>query len=148
MDSLLSLQALFWFGWILSVALFLSFSTTWGFDFFTKRRSMLDSALPAGLNAHQAAGLVLRLLRGEPLETVSREGQIPSIELERLQHIFVEHGTRGFLVQGESRDHQLLLARAKIGELVLRLELAEELIRKSGLLEEWEKHSQTQRWQT
>jgi hypothetical protein len=36
---------------------------------------------------------------------------------------------------------ELTLARAKIGELMMRLELAEHLIEKRGLTDEWRKHT-------
>ena len=38
-----------------------------------------------------------------------------------------------------SEERELTLARAKIGELMMRLELAEHLIEKRGLADEWKK---------
>jgi hypothetical protein len=39
--------------------------------------------------------LVLGLLRGEALDAVSRESQIPAHELESWKRAFLEHGARG-----------------------------------------------------
>jgi transposase len=39
--------------------------------------------------------LVLRLLRGEPLDAVSRESQVPAHELESWKRVFLETGARG-----------------------------------------------------
>ena len=38
--------------------------------------------------------LVLRLLRGEALDAVSREGQVPAHELEAWKRVFLEEGVR------------------------------------------------------
>jgi hypothetical protein len=67
--------------------------------------------LPERWSAQRKTELVLRLLRGEPLDAVSRESQVPARELT--------------------------LARAKVGELTMRLELAEYLIEKRGFGDEW-----------
>ena len=37
-------------------------------------------------------------------------------------------------------EREFTLARAKIGELMMRLELAEDLIEKRGFTDEWKKH--------
>jgi hypothetical protein len=39
--------------------------------------------------------LVLRLLRGEPLDAVSRESQVPAHELEGWKRVFLDAGGRG-----------------------------------------------------
>lgn len=41
------------------------------------------------------AGLVLRLLRGETLDAVSEDSQVPTHEIEQWKHLFIEAGTRG-----------------------------------------------------
>src|SRR5215469_14808751 len=84
--------------------------------------------LPERWSIQRKAELVLRLLRGEGLDAVSRESQVPAHELESWKRIFLEQGSR-----------ELTLARAKIGELMMRLELAEHLIEKRGLTDEWKK---------
>ena len=43
----------------------------------------------------------------------------------------MEQGKRGLRTKAEPEERELILARAKIGELMMRLELAEDLIEKS-----------------
>ena len=95
--------------------------------------------LPERWSAQRKTELVVRLLRGEALDAVSRESQVPAHELESWKRIFLEHGTRGLRVRGEPEERELTLARAKIGELMMRLELAEHLIEKRGLTDEWKR---------
>lgn len=82
---------------------------------------------------------MLRLLRGEALDAVSRESQVPAHELEAWKRVFLEHGMRGLKSRGEPEERELTLARAKIGEWMMRLELAEHLIEKRGFADEWKK---------
>jgi len=83
--------------------------------------------------------LVLRLLRGEPVDAVSRESQVPAHELESWKRVFLETGARGLKSRTEPEERELTLARAKIGELMMRLELAEHLIEKRGFTDEWKR---------
>ena len=83
--------------------------------------------------------LVLRLLRGEPLDAVSRESQVPAHELEGWKRVFLEAGGRGLKSRSDPGERELTLARAKVGELTMRLELAEYLIEKRGLMDEWKR---------
>jgi hypothetical protein len=39
--------------------------------------------------------------------------------------------------RAEAEERELILARAKIGELMMRLELAEDFIDKRGFTDEW-----------
>ena len=39
----------------------------------------------------------------------------------------------------EPEERELILARAKIGELMMRLELAEDLVEKRGFTDEWKR---------
>jgi hypothetical protein len=95
------------------------------------------SELPERWSARQKTEVVLRLLRGEALDAVSRESQVPAHELESWKRIFLETGARGLKSRAEPEERELTLARAKIGELMMRLELAELLIEKRGLADEW-----------
>jgi len=95
--------------------------------------------LPERWSVQRKAELVLRLLRGEALDAVSRESQVPAHELESWKRIFLEQGTRGLKTRSEPEERELTLARAKIGELMMRVELAEHLIEKRGLTDEWKK---------
>jgi transposase len=83
--------------------------------------------------------VVLRLLRGEPLDHVSRETQVPAHDLERWQRQFLEAGQRGLRTKADPEERELTLAKAKLGELMMRLELAEVLLEKRGLMDEWKR---------
>ena len=95
--------------------------------------------LPERWSVQRKTELVLRLLRGEALDAVSRDSQVPAHELEGWKRVFLETGTRGLKTRAEPEARDLTLARAKIGELMMRLELAELLIEKRGLADEWKK---------
>ena len=97
--------------------------------------------LPERWSASRKTELVLRLLRGEPLDAISRQSQVPAHELESWQRVFLEQGTRGLRIRGEPEERELTLARAKIGELMMRLELAEGLIEKRGFTDEWKRRA-------
>ena len=92
--------------------------------------------LPERWSVQRKTELVLRLLRGEDLEPC-RGSQVPAHELERWQRIFLEQGKRGLRTKAEPEERELILARAKIGELMMRQELAEDLIEKRGFTDEW-----------
>src|SRR5919197_1702791 len=89
------------------------------------------SELPERWSVQRKTELVLRLLRGEPLDAVSRESQVPAHELESWKRVFLETGARGLKTRRDPEKRELTLARAKIGELMMKLELAEHLIEKS-----------------
>src|SRR5437870_13270080 len=95
--------------------------------------------LPERWSVHRMTELVLRLLRGETLDAVSRESQVPAHELESWKRMFLETGARGLKTRTDPDERELTLARAKIGELMMKLELAEYLIEKRGLTDEWKK---------
>jgi transposase len=96
--------------------------------------------LPERWSIQRKAELVLRLLRGEALDAVSRESQVPAPELEAWKRVFLEAGARGLKSRSDPEERELTLARAKIGELMMRLELAEHLMEKRGFTDEWKKH--------
>jgi transposase len=95
--------------------------------------------LPERWSAQRKMELVLRLLRGEPLEAVSRESQVPAHELESWKRVVLEAGARGLKIRSDPEERELTLARAKVGELTMRLELAEYLIEKRGFADEWKR---------
>jgi len=95
--------------------------------------------LPERWSVQRKTELVLRLLRAEGLDAVSRESQVPAPELESWTRAFLDAGARGLKTRAEPEERELTLARAKIGELMMRLELAELLIEKRGLAEEWKR---------
>lgn len=95
--------------------------------------------LPERWSVQRKTELVLRLLRGDGLDAVSRESQVPAHELESWKRMFLETGTRGLRTRADPEERELTLARAKIGELMMRLELAEDLIEKRGFADEWKR---------
>lgn len=99
------------------------------------------NGLPAQWTVPRETDLVLRLFRGEPLDAVSRESQVPAHELESWKHVFLEAGTRGLKRHVEQEERKRIRMRAKVGELMMWLELAEDLIEKRGLLDEWKKRN-------
>ncbi len=52
---------------------------------------------------------------------------------------FLEAGARGLKNRSDPEERELTLARAKVGELTMRLELAEYLIEKRGFADEWKR---------
>ena len=95
--------------------------------------------LPERWSAQRKTELVLRLLRGEPLDAVSRESQVPAPRTGELEARVPGDRHPGAEDAREPEERELTLARAKIGELMMRLELAEHLIEKRGLADEWKR---------
>src|SRR5262249_46453824 len=96
-----------------------------------RRRPSRRNCLSVGASSERPNWL--RLLRGEALDAVPRESQVPAHELENWKRVFLETGARGLKTRSDPEERELTLARAKIGELMMRLELAEYLIEKRGL---------------
>ena len=71
------------------------------------------------------------------LEHDERQGR--ANEHGQWNRVFVEQGKRGLRTKAEPEERELTLARAKIGELMMRLELAEDLIEKRGFTDEWKR---------
>lgn len=92
--------------------------------------------LPERWSAKAKSEVVLRLLRGEAVEAVSREVQVPAHELEAWRRVFLEGGMAGLRSRGDPEVRAVKQAQAKVGELAMRLELAEMLLEKRGYGEE------------
>ena len=58
------------------------------------RTSPRQEGFPERWSARRKTEIVLRLLRGEDLEAVSREIQVPPQELEDWRRLFLEKGSR------------------------------------------------------
>ena len=97
-----------------------------------------DSAaeLPERWSAKAKMEMVLRLLRGEAVDAVSREIQVPADELEQWRRDFLDGGLTKLKRRTEGTDRALREAQAKIGELTMELELVEMLLEKRGYTEE------------
>lgn len=75
--------------------------------------------------------IVLRLVRGEAIDEVARESQVPVHELEEWRRVFLESGQQGLKRHGldpEAREVRRL--QAKVEEMTMRLDLAEHLLEK------------------
>lgn len=89
--------------------------------------------VPERWSAGRKAEIVLRLLRGEDLGVLSRETQQPAHILEEWRRAFIEGGNAKLRSRsGEDSDRDLVRARAKVGELTMKLELVEGLLEKRG----------------
>ena len=58
--------------------------------------------MPDRWSAQRKTELLLRLLRGQPLDAVSRESQVPAHELEGWKRVFLEAGGRGLKSRSEA----------------------------------------------
>lgn len=92
-----------------------------------------DAELPERWSAKRKAEIVLRLLRGEDLGALSREVKVPASEIEEWRRAFLEGGEVGLKRRlGDPLERELVRTRAKLGEVMMRLELSEDLLEKRG----------------
>jgi hypothetical protein len=105
-----------------------------------KPNEQIREDLPERWSAQRKMEVVLRLLRGEDLGELSREVQVPAPELENWRRVFLESGVNGLKRRsGDPLERELDRTRAKLGEVMMRLELAEGLLEKRGYAEELKK---------
>jgi len=88
--------------------------------------------IPERWSAQRKTELVVRLLRGEPLDAVARDSQVPAHELEEWRRVFLEGGTQTLKKRVDPEERELKRVQAKLGEVLMRLELAEGLLEKKG----------------
>ena len=89
--------------------------------------------IPERWSAQRKTELVVRLLRGEPLDAVARESQVPAHELEEWRRVFLDGGMQHLKRRvADPEERELRRVQAKLGEVMMRLELAEDLIEKKG----------------
>jgi hypothetical protein len=69
--------------------------------------------VPERWSAQRKTELVLRLLRGESLESVSRESQVPAHELESWQRTFLAGGAQSLKRHTDPEERELVRTRAK-----------------------------------
>jgi transposase len=99
-----------------------------------------ERPLPERWSARLKSEVVLRLLRGEDLGDVSREVQVPAHELEEWRRVFLESGLQGLRRRGgDPVEKDLVRTRAKLGETMMKLELAQDLLEIRGYGEELRK---------
>ena len=79
---------------------------------------------------------VLRLLRGEDLDTVSRESKVTAAKLTEWREAFLASGMAGLKArETDARDEEIERLKAVLGEMTMRCELQRDAIRrlKAGL---------------
>lgn len=79
---------------------------------------------------------VLRLLRGEDLDTVSRESKVTAAKLTEWREAFLASGMAGLKApETDARGEQIERCEAVLGEMTMRCELQRDAIRrlKAGL---------------
>jgi len=75
--------------------------------------------------------VVLRILRGEDLDALSRELKVTTGRLAQWRDQFLASGQSGLKSrQQDGRDQEILRLRAKVGELTMDTELLEKKIEK------------------
>src|ERR671928_848428 len=84
---------------------------------------------PQRFSARQKTEVVLRLLRGEPLDLVSRELGIPAARLTTWREAFLDAGQDALKKPPlDSHDRALARVRQKLGEATMEIELLHEKI--------------------
>jgi len=73
---------------------------------------------------------VLRLLRGEDLELLSRELGVPASDLSEWQEIFLAHGAEGFKKRSSKDDLENRRLKEMLGEKSMTIELLEEKLKR------------------
>jgi hypothetical protein len=93
--------------------------------------------LPERWSPQRKTEVVLRLIKGEDLGALSREIKVAAHELEEWRRVFLESGTSGLRRRGgDPLERDLRRTQAKLGETMMRLELASDLLEKRGYGEE------------
>jgi transposase-like protein len=84
---------------------------------------------PRRFSARQKTEVVLRLLRGEALDLVSRELGIPAARLTTWREAFLEAGQDALKKPPfDNHDRELARVRQKLGEATMEIELLHEKI--------------------
>lgn len=80
---------------------------------------------------------VLRLLRGEPLDQLSRELEVEALRLAAWRDDFLGHGRQGLKAaradRGDPEEQRLKQAERKVGELTLEVEILRAAAESRGL---------------
>ena len=92
------------------------------------------SVRPQRWSAKQKREVVLRLLRGEPIQGVGEETGVPAHQLERWRLQFLEAGRAGLRMRSQAaRMGGLRGARAEVADLKGRIQLLERALRLATL---------------
>ena len=87
-------------------------------------------------SANKKMDAVLRLLRGEPLDELSRELEVEAHRLDAWRDEFLEHGKQGLKAaradRGDPAERRLKQPERKVGELTLEVEILRAAAEKGG----------------
>jgi len=84
---------------------------------------------PVRFSAQKKTEVVLRLLRGDDLDLLSRELQVPAVRLAAWRDAFLAGGQEALTKRPhDTRDHEVARLRAKLGESTMDNELLREKI--------------------
>jgi len=99
---------------------------------------MEDRELPERWSAQRKSEIVVRLLRGEDLGELSREIQVPPPVIEAWRVAFLSGAEAGLKKRaGDPLEREI--TRTKLGETMMKLELAEMLLEKRGYMDDVKK---------
>ena len=115
--------------------------------FMSEERESVEP-LPERWSAKAKTEIVLRLFRGESVDAVSREIQVPVHEVETWRKEFLEGGGSRLKKRGggDPEERALRHTQAKVGELTMKLELAEMLLEKRGYGDELVRLKKSRGW--
>ena len=92
-------------------------------------------------SAGRKSEVVLRLLRGEAIDAVSREVAVPVHQLEEWRRVFLDGGKTNLRTRGlPDEERELRRVHDALGEMVRRAELAEGLLEKRGFADDLKRH--------
>lgn len=97
---------------------------------------MSERRAKSRLSARRKAEVVVRALRGEDVDAISRELRVPAHQIARWREEFLAAGTAALKARAEARApdrRHLRAAQAKVGELTMQVEILRELFQKRGL---------------
>ncbi|MDF0674874.1 MAG: hypothetical protein P0120_11140 [Nitrospira sp.] len=94
--------------------------------------SMAKSTVERGrFSSRKKRDVVLRVLRGEDLDLVSRDAGITAAKLSEWREQFVASGQAGLRSRAaDGRDDELARLKALVGDLTMRLELSREAVQR------------------
>lgn len=85
-------------------------------------------------STQRKADAVVRLIRGESLDTLSRELGVTAATLSHWHESFLASGRAGLKSRNTTaQEDEVRRLKAKVGDLTMRIELHEEFIRMRGL---------------
>lgn len=89
----------------------------------------------ARLSARKKADAVIRVLKGESIDAVSRSLNTPAHLIAQWRDEFLAAGTHALKVRTARAEdrRELKAAQAKVGELTMKIEVLEEFFEKKGL---------------